>query len=209
MRGFKKFAEPTKEDVEEFVTEILEETEEVETPEYNDREIPIIGEITPDCIEKYVFPIIGMNKEDDLEEIPIEKRKPITLYINSNGGCVNTGFAIIDAIKMSKTPIRTVVLANAYSMGCLIAMAGHERYCFPHASFLIHDGSVSMEHSTSKFKDFYKYFEKVEDSLKEFIADNTVIPEKLVDKNYRSEWYLGAKEALQYGLVDEILTEII
>ena len=74
------------------------------------------------------YDIIKWNKED--KNIPIEERKPIKIFINSDGGCLNSILNLIDTIKLSKTPIITIGMGKAYSAGGLLLMAGHKRYIY-------------------------------------------------------------------------------
>ena len=75
------------------------------------------------------------NAED--KGIAPEERKPIKIFINSDGGSVDTVLHIIDMIHLSKTPIYTIGMGRVYSAGGLLLMAGHKRYVFPHTSCLM------------------------------------------------------------------------
>jgi ATP-dependent protease ClpP protease subunit len=93
-------------------------------------------------------------------------------------------------------------------MGCSIFLACHKRYCYPRSMFLIHDGFVGNEASTSKFKDFLKFLTMQEKQLKNLILSTTKITKAQLDKKFATEWYIDAEEALKLGIVDEILTKI-
>lgn len=147
--------------------------------------------------------ILQYNKED--EGVPVEERKPILLYIASNGGSVDAGFEIIDAIKTSRTPVYTINLGFQYSMGCLIGMAGHKRFAMPNAKFLIHDGSNMIWDSGAKAHDTMKFYSKLEERTKNFILSNTKITPEEYDEKYRIEWYMFADEAKEKGLIDCIV----
>lgn len=173
---------------------------------YDTREIVINGQIDQTTMEKYIMPIIAMNKED--EGLSQEERQPITLYISCVGGDVSQGLALVDVIQASKTPVIGIVLPYAYSMGCSIFLACHKRYCYSRSMFLIHDGFVGNEASTSKFKDFLKFLTMQEKQLKNLILSTTKITKAQLNKKFATEWYIDAEEALRLGMVDEILTEI-
>lgn len=153
-----------------------------------------------------MYHILRYNRED--KEINSNDRKPIILYLNSNGGSVPDGYAVIDAITNSATPVHTVNQGYCYSMGFLIFLAGHKRYCMPSATFLMHDGSTMGWDSTAKMKDRMDFETKqVEERTKQFIMSKTLITEKLYDEKYRVEWYFYPTEAKENGVVDYIVGE--
>lgn len=164
-------------------------------------------DIDADVIDDYVYMIFMWNREDD--GIAPESRKPIVIYINSPGGCVTSGYALIDAIQASKTPIITVNLGICYSMGLLIYLAGHKRYAMPHATFLMHDGSTGMFYeSAAKVADRLE-FEKqqTEERTKQFILSRSSLTEDQYAEKYRIEWYFYPEEGKSYDMVDAIIGE--
>ena len=98
-----------------------------------ERKIIINESIDDDVIEKVCLMIMKWNKED--KELPASCRKPIYLYLNSDGGDVISGYQVLSSIKTSITPIITVGFAKCASMACYILAAGHKRYCFPNTYF--------------------------------------------------------------------------
>ncbi len=156
--------------------------------------------------DSIVYHILRYNAQD--KDIPIEKRQPIILYINTPGGSVTDGYGIIDAIKSSKTPVYTVNLGTCFSMGFLIFISGHKRYAMPHSEFLMHDGSTAGWDSTAKMKDRMEFeTQQIEQMTKEHILSHTKIDSDLYDEKYRVEWYFLPKEAKELGVVDNIVTE--
>lgn len=150
-----------------------------------------------------VHHIIQYNRDD--EDIPVEKRKPIKLYINSPGGNTYEGFAIIDAIQLSKTPVYTYNVGICASSGFLIFIAGHQRFTFPHATFLLHDGRNGSIDSSSKFIDtaeFSKRYEK--EVVKIYVINQTTISEKEYDEQLRVEWYMLPSDAIKLGIAHQI-----
>lgn len=113
---------------------------------------------------------------------------------------------MIDAIRLSKTPVYTVNLALAASMGFLIFIAGHKRYSMPHAEFLMHDGSTMGYDSTAKMRDRME-FETVEleQETRRYIMSRTKIDEALYNEKYRVEWYFLPEKAKEIGATDYIL----
>lgn len=98
------------------------------------RKLFIAANISQETVEDAVRHIMQFNRED--ADITAEERKPIILYVSSNGGDVDAGFELIDVIMNSKTPVYTINLGYQYSMGFLIGLAGHKRYAMPNAKFL-------------------------------------------------------------------------
>ena len=143
------------------------------------------------------------NSEDN--GIPVEKRKPILLYLSSNGGDIDAGFALIDAIQTSKTPVYTINTGYQYSMGFLIGLAGAKRFAMPNATFLMHDGSNFIWTSGSKAQDQAEFNRRVEARVKQYILDHSQLTAKEYDKKQRVEWYLFANEAKEKGFVDQII----
>lgn len=169
-----------------------------------ERRLYINDVIDSEVIDSIVYHIMRYNRED--KNINPENRKPILLYINSNGGSVPDGYAVIDVITNSITPVYTINQGYCYSMGFLIFLAGHKRYSMPSATFLMHDGSTMGWDSTAKLKDRMDFETKqVEEYTKKYIMSKTTIGEKLYDEKYRVEWYFYPIEAKQNGVVDYIV----
>jgi ATP-dependent Clp protease protease subunit len=174
----------------------------------DNREIYILDMITPQAYEKYIIPIMEINKEDDAKDIPIEERRPIKIYIACNGGDVVSGMSLINIIKVSKTPTIAIVF-HAYSMGALISIACDARFCYEFSTFMFHDGMSGAQTTTTKMLDYLKHLSKQENKVKDFIVENTNISKQMVNKKYSNDWFLNAEEALKLGVVDGILSEII
>lgn len=147
--------------------------------------------------------IMQYNAEDKGKSI--EERKPIILYVASNGGEIDAGFELIDVIRGSKTPVYTVNLGYQYSMGFLIGLAGHKRFAVPNAKFLMHDGSNFIWDSGAKAQDKMEFQKKVEARIRQYVVERSHITEEEYDSKLRVEWYLFADEAKEKGFCDYIL----
>jgi len=169
---------------------------------YKNRTI-IIGEVDSLLLEYVVEYILKWNRED--KGLPKEKRKPITLHLNSPGGSLYSGMNLINVIQNSKTPVHAVVQSYALSMGMLILISAHKRYAFEDSVILMHDGAVGGYNSTSKMRDMAKFTERQEDRTKEFITGNTNISSELYDEKYTKEWYMYASDAKELGVIDGII----
>ncbi len=167
------------------------------------RKFFLTTEIDQDSVNDLVRHIMQINRED--AGVPAEQRRPILLYLSSNGGEVDAGFELIDIIQASITPVYTVNLGYQYSMGFLIGLAGHKRYAFPNAKFLHHDGTNIVANSTAKVKDQMMFQDRIEDRIREYVISRTKVSDEEYRRRMRQEWYLFADEAKEYGMVDYII----
>ena len=149
------------------------------------------------------------NKYDDKHNIPIEDREPIKIYIDSNGGCLSDTFTMIDAIKLSKTPVWTICIGAAYSGGFFTFIAGHHRFAYDHASFLYHEGATATGADAGKFRNYAEFYQKELEQLKEVTLKYTKITPEEYKEHIKDDWWMTADEALKYGVCDEIVKEFV
>ena len=149
------------------------------------------------------------NKYDDKRNIPIKDRKPIKIYIDSNGGCLSDTFTMIDAIKLSKTPVWTICTGAAYSGGFFTFIAGHRRFAYDHASFLYHEGATATGADAGKFRNYAEFYQKELEQLKEVTLKYTKITPEEYKEHVKDDWWMTADEALKYGVCDEITKEFV
>lgn len=171
------------------------------------RRLTLKDTISVETIDDISRHILRYNAQD--RGVAIEDRKPILLYLTSDGGDVDAGFELIDVIENSKTPVHIVNLGYCYSMAFIIYLAGHKRYASKNATFLIHDGSSYVSNSSGKAQDTMDFIAKVEKRIKEYILSRSSISSKDYTRNLRKEWYMYAEEAKIKGIVDAILGEDI
>lgn len=151
--------------------------------------------------------IIEYNRVD--EGLAVEERQPIRLYINSLGGDVTEGLALISTIELSKTPIYTINVGQWSSMAFLIGIAGHKRFSLPKVSFLMHDGSISLYGTANKVKDRIEFENRIgSEIVKPFVLEHSKMTEEEYDELDRKEFYMTAKDALKYGFIDEIIDDL-
>ena len=184
---------------------ILEETSVINA-EYSrllkERKILINDIISENTIEKVVMPLLRMDNDGS--------GKKITIYINTNGGSVYDGLVLCDIIEHLKTETEVIVLGYAYSMGSIILMSGKSnpnvtRKCYPFSTALIHGGSAYISGSSSQVKDYFKFNEKFEKRIADFIVSHTNLTEDDYAAIERYEAYMDSDEMLEKGLVDEII----
>jgi ATP-dependent Clp protease protease subunit len=169
------------------------------------REIFWNGYIDESLVEES-YRILDWNRED--KDIPIEQRKIIKVFINSDGGDLNSLLNFANIISLSKTPVWTIAMGKAYSAGGLLLMVGHRRFVFPDTTVLIHDGSTGSIGDTGKVLDNFEFTQKQEKRLKEFILKHTKIDSKLYEKNYRRDWYMFSDEIIKYFVADKIIEDL-
>lgn len=169
------------------------------------RRLTLNDDIDQSTVHEIVRHILQYNRDD--MNLRVEDRKPIVLYVCSNGGEMDSGFELIDVIKNSLTPVYTVNLGYQYSMGFLIGLAGHKRFATKNAKYLIHDGSSFIYGSSTKVEDQVEFNKSVNYRVKEYILANSTMKEEDYDKNLRREWYMFAQEAKSMGLTDYIIGE--
>lgn len=169
----------------------------------------LVGDIDPElgvAIETFIR---FWNKYDDENNIPVEKREPIKLFIDSNGGDLTAAFTVIDAITLSKTPVYTINIGSAYSGGFFIFITGHKRYAYPLSTFLYHEGSTGNVADAGKFRNFANFYDKELDMLKDLTLKYTKFTPEFYEEKKKDDLWLTSQEALELGVCDEILTEFI
>ena len=184
---------------------ILEETSVVNA-EYkkllSERKILINDIISENTMEKVIMPLLRMDNDGS--------GKKITIYINTNGGSVYDGLVLCNIIEKLKTQTDVIVLGYAYSMGAIILMSGKNnpnvtRKCYPFSTALIHGGSTYVSGSSSQVKDYFKFNERFEKRIADFIVSHTTLTEDDYAAIERYEAYMDSDEMLEKGVVDEII----
>ncbi len=176
--------------------------------EYYDNRILVFNdEIDDFMIDDFALWILKWNKED--VNVPVEKRKPIKLYISSPGGNVFTSNLISDVIEASKTPIWGVALDLVASAGLSIYLSCHRRIAFKNSAFLLHDGSVMIENSRKKSKDVMDFFNQGDERTKNHILEHTNIDSDFYDSIYSDEYWFYSQKGKELGVVHEIIGEDI
>lgn len=137
-----------------------------------------------------------------------EERAPIWIYIMSPGGEVDIMWALVDAIKLSATPVYTVNVGTASSAAALIFIAGHQRFMTPNAKVMIHEGSAHFGGDAVKVMDFSESYKKELKKMKEFIAANTGILPKQLNAKRASDWELDSAFCLENKVCDRVIESL-
>lgn len=157
-----------------------------------------------DTLLDLVKMIIKCNKED--KDVPVEERKPIKVFIDSPGGDVCALWTTIKAIEISKTPVYTINYCTAYSAAGDLLAAGHKRYALPGTTVMVHSGSCMYGGDVEKVESMKKYFDKLGKKVTDYFLAHTNIEPKMYKRKASSDWYLDEDEALENGVIDEIIT---
>ena len=161
--------------------------------------------------EKSVMPLIEaihrINDDDAEKEKEYNgwEREPIKLYIYTYGGVCYAGFALIDAIRASKTPVHTIVLGTAMSMGIFIFNAGHKRLIGEHATLMYHDVSLHLDNEmTEGLKIELDEALRLQKMGSVFLMEYSLVEESMLKDyiNRKADWYISAEEAIRLKIAD-------
>ena len=186
--------------------------------ELEDRRLYLYGEIAPldedgsfysdTSVSSYITEqIINYNRIDDGTK-PSE-REPIRLYINSPGGDVTEGFAIVSAIELSKTPVYTINLGEWCSMAFLIGITGKRRFSLPYSTFMMHEPSTLVSGKFSDIENVVNFNKKFSNKIiKELVCKYGDISSSKYTRLSKNDYYMLPEDALKLGFIDEIVTDI-
>jgi len=133
--------------------------------------------------------------------------KDINLYINSPGGSVTAGLAIYDTMQYVKCQVSTICMGQAASMGALLLTAGAKgkRYSLPHSRIMIHQPSGGFGGQASDIELHAKEILRLKAKLNEIMQKHTGQPLDRIEKDTDRDYFMGAGEAKEYGLIDEVV----
>ncbi len=136
-----------------------------------------------------------------------DSKKDITLYVNSPGGVVTAGLAIIDTMNNIKNDVSTVCVGVAASMGALILSSGKKgkRFALPNAEIMIHQPLGGAEGQASDIEISARHILKMRENLNKMLAKNTGQSISKIEKDVDRNFFMGADEAQKYGIVDKVL----
>ena len=138
-----------------------------------------------------------------------DPKKDINIYVNSPGGSVTAGLAIYDTMQFVKNDIVTYCIGQASSMGALLLCAGTKgkRFALPNSRIMIHQPSGGAQGQATEIEITYKEIQRLKDMLTEIVAKHCGQPLKKLAKDMDRDYFMSSEEALQYGLIDRVLTE--
>ncbi|MBR2440217.1 MAG: ATP-dependent Clp endopeptidase proteolytic subunit ClpP [Lentisphaeria bacterium] len=136
-----------------------------------------------------------------------DPKKDIDLYINSPGGSVTAGLAILDCMKVISCDVKTYCVGQAASMGAVLLSAGTKgkRFALPNARVMIHQPSGGSEGTAADIDIQAREILKIRTTLNGILAENTGNPVKKIAHDTERDYFMSAQEALEYGIVDSII----
>ena len=135
--------------------------------------------------------------------------KDIHLYINSPGGSISAGMAIYDTMNYIKCDVSTICVGMAASMGAFLLSSGAngKRYALPNAEVMIHQPLGGMQGQASDIKIHADHIIRIRAKLNQLLSEQTGKPLKTIEKDTERDNFMTADEALEYGLVDKVITK--
>jgi ATP-dependent Clp protease protease subunit len=140
----------------------------------------------------------------------IDPGKEIKFYINSPGGVVTSGMVIYDTMQMIKSPVSTICMGMAASMGSILLSGGAKgkRFIFPHGEVMIHQPSGGGQGTSADLEIMAVQIRKIKALGAQILADNCGQTFEKVMKDFDRDYWMNAEEALKYGIVDGIATKL-
>ena len=164
-----------------------------------DRIVFVSGEIEDGMANAIVAQLLFLEAEDDKTEI--------SMYINSPGGSVTAGLAILDTMKMVKCPVATYCVGQAASMGAILLSAGEKgrRHSLPNARIMIHQPWGGAEGKASDIEITANEILRLKKMLNQILADGSGKTLDEVTKDTDRDHFMSATEAQKWGIVDKVL----
>ncbi|KRL95425.1 ATP-dependent Clp endopeptidase proteolytic subunit ClpP [Levilactobacillus hammesii] len=165
-----------------------------------DRIIMLSGPIEDDMANAIIAQLLFLDAQDST--------KDISLYINSPGGVVSSGLAIYDTMNFIQSDVQTITLGMAASMASVLASSGTKgkRFALPHAQVMIHQPSGGAQGQQTEIEIAAREILKTRQLINQILADNSGQPVERLNQDTERDNYLSAQEAVDYGLIDHIMT---
>jgi ATP-dependent Clp protease protease subunit len=168
-----------------------------------EQRIVVLGQMVDDAIANRLCAQLLLLAAED-------SRADISLYINSPGGSVSAGLAIFDVMKLIPNDVSTLGMGLAASMGQFLLSAGTKgkRFCLPHARVLMHQGSAGIGGTAADIEIQAENLAYTNNLMNTLIAEHTGQTKATVDADSLRDRWFTADQALQYGFIDAIVTEV-
>ena len=165
-----------------------------------DRIVFLGGQVTDDVANLITAQLLFLESEDP--------EKEVNMYINSPGGSVTAGLAIYDTMQFVKPPVSTLCVGQAASMGSFLLAAGAKgrRYALPHSRILIHQLSGGFEGQAADIEIQAREALRLKEILNDVLARHTGKTIKQIEKDTDRDNFMSATQAVEYGLIDEVIT---
>lgn len=165
-----------------------------------DRIVFLNGEVNDDVAEMLCAQLLFLEAENP--------EKDIYLYINSPGGVITAGMSIYDTMQFIKPDVSTICMGQAASMGAFLLTAGAKgkRFCLPNSRVMIHQPLGGYQGQATDIEIHAREILKVKGRMNELMAHHTGQSLEQIERDTERDRFLAAQEAVDYGLVDSILT---
>ncbi len=166
-----------------------------------DRIIMLSGEVNDQVASTIVAQLLFLEAQDP--------DKDIYFYINSPGGVITSGLSMYDTMNYIKPDIVTICMGQAASMGAFLLSSGTKgkRYALPHARIMIHQPSGGAQGQSTDIQIQAQEIQRLKDTLNDILAEQTGKTAKRLEKDTERDNFMSSQEALEYGLIDKILTK--
>ncbi len=162
-----------------------------------ERTIFMVGQVEDHMANLIVAQMLFLEAEDST--------KPINFYINSPGGSVTAGMSIYDTMKYLQCPVNTLCLGQAASMGAFLLSSGEKRRALPNARIMIHQPLGGAQGQATDLLITVNEILRIKERLTGILAKNSKQPFEKVAADCERDNYMSAQQALEYGLIDEIV----
>jgi len=166
-----------------------------------DRIIMLSGEVNDQVSSTIVAQLLFLEAQDP--------DKDIYFYINSPGGVITSGLSMYDTMNYIKPDIVTICMGQAASMGAFLLSSGTpgKRYALPNSRIMIHQPSGGAQGQSTDIQIQAQEIQRLKDTLNEILAKQTGKTVKRLEKDTERDNFMSAKEAVEYGLIDKVLTK--
>ena len=166
-----------------------------------DRIIMLSGEVNDQVASTIVAQLLFLEAQDP--------DKDIYFYINSPGGVITSGLSMYDTMNYIKPDIVTICMGQAASMGAFLLSSGTKgkRYALPHARIMIHQPSGGAQGQSTDIQIQAQEIQRLKDTLNDILAEQTGKTAKRIEKDTERDNFMSSEEALEYGLIDKVLTK--
>ena len=166
----------------------------------NDRIIMLCEEVNDASASLVVAQLLYLEGQDP--------DKDIGLYINSPGGSVTAGLAIYDTMQYIKCDVSTICIGMAASMGAFLLSSGAKgkRLALPNSEIMIHQPMGGMQGQVTDIKIHAERYLRIKENLNKMLADNTGKPLEIIQRDTERDNFMSAQEAMEYGLIDKVIT---
>lgn len=165
----------------------------------NDRIIMLSEEVNDTSASLVVAQLLYLESQDS--------EKDISLYINSPGGSITSGMAIVDTMNYVKCDVSTICIGMAASMGAFLLSCGTKgkRFALPNSEVMIHQPLGGMQGQATDIKIHADRIIRMRKKLNETLAANTGQPLEVIEKDTERDNFMSAEEACAYGLIDKVI----